>query len=146
VDVDAAELVLREVGDLTVVPLAPTLSTWLRAAALPLLRSAGPVGARLADQAVAHGEEFDMRGLGRAWPALPDDLLNFQYDAAACAVAVGWPGAELVEGRLRTVQEGDLLRTDAGPDGRPARVVTAIDGEALHDFWLRAVRALPPWS
>ncbi len=138
-DPDAAELVIDRAGELTLVPLPVTLTTWLRASELPGLRAAGAVGALLADQAAAHGEEFDMPGLGAAWPALPDDLLNFQYDVAACAAAIGWSGATLTDRRVATVRHGDLLRTVDDPGGRPARVVSAVDGPALSAFWLRAV-------
>jgi inosine-uridine nucleoside N-ribohydrolase len=138
-DPDAAELVIDRAGELTLVPLPPTLTTWLRAGELPRLRAAGVLGTLLADQAAAHGEELDMPGTGARWPALPSDLLNFQYDVAACAVAVGWSGATLMERTVSTVRDGDLLRTVDDPGGRPARVVSAVDGQRLSAFWLRAV-------
>ncbi len=138
-DTDAAELVLEAVGDLTLVPLPPTLGTWLRARVLPRLRAAGPLGVLLADQAAAHGQELDMPSLGVRWPGLPDDLLNFQYDVAACAVAAGWPGATTTERRIICERDGALLRTVERPHGRPACVVTAIDADALDEYWQLAV-------
>jgi hypothetical protein len=37
----------------------------------------------------------------RAHPGLPDDLLNFQYDPVACAVAAGWPGRAVESAQRR---------------------------------------------
>src|SRR6266508_6199225 len=62
-------------------------------------------------------------GLGLRYPALPDDLLNFHWDPAAYAAAVGWPGAVIRETRLETFRDGDLLRFRPSPRGRVARVV-----------------------
>ena len=51
------------------------------------------------------------------WPSwatlhagLPDDLLNFQDDLVAYAVAAGLNGAVVEEQRLWPVMEGDVLR------------------------------------
>jgi purine nucleosidase len=138
-DVAAAEVVLAAVGDLTLVPLPPTLTTWLRSAELPRLRAAGRLGELLARQAQAHAEEHSMQAAGAAHAGLPDDLLNFQYDSAACAVALGWPVATLTDRRISTRRVGDLLHVHDSPTGRPARVVTTVDGAALGGRWLAAV-------
>ena len=60
------------------------------------LRLAGQEGvpARLiARQGELYGADSDMSRVGAEHPGLPDDLLNFQYDPLACAVAAGWDGA-----------------------------------------------------
>ena len=63
----------------------------LRAAHLPRLRGAGPLGELMARQAEAYG--VDRReGLAEQYPKLPPDLLNFHHDPLAAAVAVGWDG------------------------------------------------------
>ena len=82
-----------------------------------------------------------MAELGRAHAGLPDDLLNFHYDAIACAVALGWPGAVVAEMRLRPVLERDLLRFRPDPRGRLTRVVVDLDGPSFTETWLAAVEA-----
>jgi inosine-uridine nucleoside N-ribohydrolase len=134
----AARIVLERCDPL-VVPLAATVQVWLRAAHLPRLRAAGPLGALLADQAEARARDHATTALGRSWPGLPDDLLNFHHDPLACAVALGWDGAtvEQVPTRLE-VREARLVMTrQAG--GLPLRVVTAVDGPAFAEAWLAAV-------
>jgi hypothetical protein len=81
-----------------------------------------------------------MAELGRAHAGLPDDLLNFQYDPVACAVAVGWPGAVIEEQRLRPVAEGEVLRFQPNQGGRLVRVVVDLDGASFSDAWLAASR------
>jgi inosine-uridine nucleoside N-ribohydrolase len=139
-DMRAAEIVAAT-ANLTLVPLPVTLRAHVRASHLPRLRRAGALGRLLAQQAEAHDDRWDMRRLGRAHVALPDDLLNFNYDAVACAVAVGAVDAVIERRRLRPVREGDLLRFVDEQHGRPAGVVTAIDADGLAESWLTAVAA-----
>jgi inosine-uridine nucleoside N-ribohydrolase len=137
----AARVVLERCDPL-VVPLAATAQVHLRAAHLPRLRAAGPLGALLADQGEAHARDQATTELGRSWPGLPDDLLNFQHDPLACAVALGWDGVAVEElptgletggGRLR------MTRLAAHPGARPLRVATAVNGPAFEEAWLAAV-------
>jgi inosine-uridine nucleoside N-ribohydrolase len=116
----------------TLVTLPATLATWVRAADLPRLRDAGPVGALLSAQLVAHRKRWG-RPPGRAVPA---DLLNFQYDPAACAVALGRVRATEEETAVRLRLDGGL---DRHPDGHPVRLVTGIDGAAFAVHWLDTV-------
>jgi purine nucleosidase len=119
----------------TLVTLPATLATWVRAGDLPRLRAAGPVGALLADQLTAHRDRW-----GRPPGAsLPADLLNFQYDPAACAVALGWPGATAEQTAVRLRLDGGLARD---PAGLPVRLMTAIDGPSFATHWLDTVTAL----
>ncbi|HZM31796.1 MAG TPA: nucleoside hydrolase [Acidimicrobiales bacterium] len=141
-DTAAAATVFREAGEVTLVMLPATLDAHLRRRDLDRLAVGGPVGRLLARQAAAHGDEHDMGALGRAHPGLPDDLLNFQYDAAACAVAAEMGVATLEELVLAPTIDGGVLRFEERPDGRPARVTTAIDGDALGEAWLASVERL----
>ena len=93
-DTRAAEVVAAT-ARLTLVTLPATLNAHLRRDDLPRLRAAGPLGQLLARQSEAHGQTHQMEKLGREHAGLPDDLLNFQYDPVACAVALGWSGARL---------------------------------------------------
>lgn len=116
----------------TLVTLPATLTTWARAADLPRLRSAGPVGALLAHQLVAHRD----RNGRPPGTALPPDFLNFQYDPAACAVALGRPIATTEDSAVRLRPDGGL---DRDPAGHPVRLVTAVDGPAFAADWLSTV-------
>ena len=83
-----------------------------------------------------------MGNLGRVHAALPDDLLNFHYDAVACAVALGWSGAVLEDTRLQPVLDGEVVRFQRHPEGRLTRVVVDLDGESLQRGGLRPLKRL----
>jgi purine nucleosidase len=133
-DTRSARVVVARASSLTLAKLPATLRAHLREADLPRLRAAGPLGDLLARQSLAHAEEAGMRALARAHAGLPNDLLNFQYDPVACAVAVGWRGAQV--GLERAVGH------QVGPGGGGPCVV-AHAGHAARDAPLRASLALP---
>ncbi len=139
-DTRAAEIVAAT-ADLTLVPLPVTLTAPLRAADLPRLRASGPLGELLARQGEAHGHDFQMGEMGQLHAGLPDDLLNFQYDPVACAVALGWPGAIVEETRLELVHQGELVQFRPGTAGRPTRMLTDLDSADFTEYWLNAVEA-----
>jgi purine nucleosidase len=139
-DTRAAEVVAAT-ARLTLVTLPATLNAHLRRADLPRLRAAGPLGQLLARQSEAHGQVREMEQLGREHPGLPDDLLNFQYDPVACAVALGWAGAAIEDARLRPRWQDGVLSFQPHPEGRSTRVVLEVDGAAFGETWLSAVEA-----
>jgi hypothetical protein len=109
------------------------------------LRLAGQEGvpARLiARQGELYGADSDMTRVGTEHPGLPDDLLNFQYDPLACAVAAGWDGARVEELRLSAQPNDGVLGFPESPSGKPTRVVTGVDGPRLEREWTQAVRAV----
>lgn len=131
---------------LTLVPLATTLQVPLRRSDLPRLHGAGPLGRLLARQLATYAEELalsasDRSSLGRSSRGLPDDLLALPHDAVACAAALGWSGITAEDVALRPVVDGDLLRFTPDAAGRPTRVATAVDADALRASWFRAVEA-----
>jgi purine nucleosidase len=125
----------------TFVPLAVTAETALRKAHLPALRHSGPLAQLIARQAEAYAREYDFETVyGRTCEGLPDDIINFQHDPLACAIALGWrDGVEISEISLRSeIIEGWLCHTiDEG--GTPTRVVTRVDSEYFNTFWLEMV-------
>jgi inosine-uridine nucleoside N-ribohydrolase len=138
-DAAAARVVLERCRPV-VVPIGTCLKATLRDAHVQPLREAGALGALLADQGIAHARDNGRAELGRAYPGLPDDLLNFQYDPLACAVALGWDGVRVEE--LPIVGDIDaegLLRMREGPDGVSTRIATDVDGRAFEAAWLDAV-------
>ena len=144
-DTRAAEIVLAS-ARLTLVTVPVTLKAHLRAADLPRLGAAGPLGQLLARQGKAHGQAHQMEKLGREHVDLPDDLVNFQYDPVACAVAVGWSGATTEDVRLRPVREGDVLSFRPDPMGRLTRVVVDVDSAGFDKLWMSAVESADPQS
>ena len=130
-DTLAAAVVARAAGDLTLVTLADTLRTHLRARDLPRLRSAGPLGALLAAQAVAYAADRDHASLAAAHEGLPGDLLLFLHDPLACAVALGWEGCRTETRSLSPVITGGVLSFREAADGRPVRVVAEVDAAGV---------------
>jgi inosine-uridine nucleoside N-ribohydrolase len=142
-DAFAASVVLERCRPV-VVPLSTTLRVTLRRSQLVELRHGGPLARLLADQAEAHAREHRMTELGTAHDALPDDLLNFQYDPLACAVAAGWDAVTIEElPVLNRLSEG-LLRMSVEDGAPPLRVVTDVDAAAFDEAWLGAVLRASP--
>jgi len=142
-DTTAAVAVFDAATDLTLATLPATLASHISESDLPRLGAAGTVGQLLARQARAHGDEYQLRTLSCAHAALPDDLLNFQYDPVACAVALGWTGARVEPISLRPQMDGDVLRFDRVDGGKVVNVVTEVDADAFAERWLSAVEQLP---
>jgi purine nucleosidase len=139
-DTRAAEVVAAT-ARLTLVTLPATLNAHLHSADLPRLRAAGPLGQLLARQSESHGQANQMEQLGREHAGLPDDLLNFQYDPVACALALGWSGATTEDMPVKPVRKHGVLSFKPHPKGRSTRVVVDVDGSAFHETWLSSVEA-----
>ena len=125
----------------TVVTLAVTAETALRASQLDALRAGDALARLVARQAEVFSEsEAGRTHYGQKYAALPEDFINFQHDPLACAVALGWTeGIETEELPLDSTVEDGWLVQRVGDGGRPAKVVTRVDGRAFDDFWLRTV-------
>ncbi len=147
-DVRSAHYVFEHAGRLTLIPLTMTVETALRRAYLPALRQADWLGRLIAAQAEAFAREYQYESLlGQTCPGLPADLINFQHDPLACAIALGWDkGVEFEEAPL-VVEERDgwlVERFAPGAQGTPARVVTKIDAEAFNQYWLEMMSVIYP--
>ena len=142
-DVTAAEIVAGAVADLTLVPIPVTVKVQLRAAHLPRLEAAGPIGRLLAQQSRSYGVDRGVSELVAGHAALAPDLINFHHDPLACAVAAGWPGVELATMSLVTEREGDVLTWRRTPEGRPVQVAVDVDAPAFDELWLSAIERLP---
>jgi purine nucleosidase len=127
-----------------VVPLAVCLEVRLRGAHLESLRSSGALGRLLADQAELHARDNKRTEIGRAFPELPDDLLNLHYDPLACAVAAGWDGAAVEDIATRIELRGDRLWMIRETGAPLLRVVTNVDGPRFEHEWLHAVERATP--
>jgi purine nucleosidase len=122
-----------------VVPLAPSALVTVRRSQLGALRAGGPLARLVADQSEALAQAQRMDEVGRAFPGLPDDLLNFQYDPLACAVAAGWDGVTIEELPVARRLEDGLLHLSIADGARPVRLVTDVDAGAFDEVWLEAV-------
>jgi inosine-uridine nucleoside N-ribohydrolase len=141
-DTHAVEIV-ASAAHLTLVTLPAAMHAQQRARDLPRLRAAGDVGALLADQSEVYARDRDMGALATVHPGLSPDLVNFHWDPVTAAVAVGWDGARVEERVLAcAVDERGVVRFVDDPAGRPALVVTAVDGEAFAREFLARVEAV----
>jgi len=141
VDATAAAVVFDNAVNPTLVTLAVTAETALRASQLGALKEGDALARLVATQAEVYAAaEHRTAEYARVYEGLPDDFINYQHDPLACAVALGWDeGVETEELRLKsTVEDGWLVqRVEDG--GRPTKVVTRVDGRAFDDFWLDTV-------
>ena len=134
-----AAAVVLERCDPVVVPLAVSLQVWLRARHCAPLRESGALGRLVADQSEMHARDNGRTELGRAHDALPDDLLNFQYDPLACALAAGWDGARVEDVPTHLELRDNRLWTTRRPGARALRVAVEVDAPRFERAWLRAV-------
>lgn len=124
-------------SDPTLVPLSATGETFLRRAYLEELRGAGALGRLIARQAEAFAKDERYEEKYKNCERLPDDIINFQHDPLACAVALGWDeGVEITPVPLRWELSEGLLRASVDDAGRPTRVVTKVDGERFSRLWV----------
>jgi hypothetical protein len=125
----------------TLIPLTVTAETALRRAYLPDLRRAGALGQLLARQAQAFAvDEQNERKYGQTCAGLPDDIINWQHDPLACAIALGWDaGVAISEIPLTFEERAGWLHEKIDPGGKPLRVVTSIDAGRFNEFWRKTV-------
>jgi inosine-uridine nucleoside N-ribohydrolase len=135
-DIHSAKVVLEQANP-TLVPITVSCQTALRRAYLPRLAQAGRLGELIVRQAesFARSEGFGQK-YGETCPGLPRDIINFQHDPLACAIALGWrDGVEMESVLLKSeIREGWLHEIPASA-GMPTRLVTKIDGAAFNDYW-----------
>jgi purine nucleosidase len=140
VDVNSAKYVLEN-SNPTLIPLSVTVETAIRRAYLPKLSQAGKLGEIMATQAAALNKEYDNEGkFGKICSGLPNDILNFQHDALACAIALGWnDGVEVKEVPLRFEIKETYLHEIPDENGKPTQVVTKVNGDKFNELWLSTV-------
>jgi purine nucleosidase len=136
IDISSARFVLEHANP-TLIPITVSCQTALRRAFLPRLAQAGRLGELIVRQAelCARLEQHEKR-YGESCPGLPGDIINFQHDPLACAVALGWhEGVEMETVPLTLETRDGLLYEIPDHDGIPTRLVTTIDGNAFNDSW-----------
>ena len=140
VDVKSAKHVIGN-SNPTLIPLSVTVETALRRAHLDNLRRVGALGQLIAQQAQAFAvdEQNEIR-FGETCEGLPRDIINFQHDPLACAIALGWnEGIEIEEIPLILEEKDGWLHERIHPSGKRVRVVTKVDGPRFNEFWLNKI-------
>jgi purine nucleosidase len=140
VDVKSAKHVLQN-SNPTLVPLTVSVETALRRIYLEDLRKSGTMGQLIAKQAeeFAIDEKMESR-FGATYAGCPEDLINFQHDALACAIALGWSdGVEIEELPLIVEEKDGWLAERIHPSGKLIRVVTKINGSRFNEFWFNKI-------
>ena len=140
-DRPAATMVFERLNAL-IVPLAVTLKVCLRRSDLPALQSGGPLARLMAIQGELHCADNKMDRLGAASAAVPDDILNFQYDSLACAAALQWDCLTVEEMPLTAGQSESYVVLNRDPAGLMRRVVTDVDADRFSRRWLESVSRL----
>ncbi|MEK7090887.1 MAG: nucleoside hydrolase [Patescibacteria group bacterium] len=135
-DVQSAKHVI-EMCNPTLVPLNITVETSLRRAYLRnLSQSVNPLAKIIAVQAEECARDWNNEEkYGKTCVGLPDDTINFQHDSLACAVALGWEGAEIDSVDLRLELKNSWLTETIDEFGKLTKIVTSIDGKSFNDFW-----------
>jgi inosine-uridine nucleoside N-ribohydrolase len=141
VDAESARVVFENAVSPTIVTLAVTAETALRASQLDALKAGDALARLVATQAEVYAaSEHRTAEYARRYACLPRDFINYQHDPLACAVALGWDeGVETEELRLNSTIEDGWLVQRVEEVGRPTKVVTRIDGPAFDEFWLHIV-------
>ncbi len=125
----------------TLITLASTAETALRQRDLEALRKSGRLGRLIARQAEAFSVDENMQSkYGKVCENIPEDIINFQHDALAAAVALGYrDGIEIDQVPLVIEENEGWVRERVDDAGRVFRVVTKVEGERFNAFWLERV-------
>jgi purine nucleosidase len=139
-DVESSLYVIQRSSS-TFVPLAVTVETALRRAYLPTLGRAGPLAQLIARQAEAFARDEGYEAqFGQTCQGLPEDIINFQHDSLACAIALGWnEGVEISEIPLKSEIRDGWLYQEIDGGGTSTSVVTRVNGDEFNELWLRTV-------
>ena len=137
VDIRSAHYVLEHANP-TLILLTVTCQTALRRAYLPQLSRSGPLGELIVRQAERFARvERNEQNYGETCSELPNDIINFQHDPLACAIALDWrEGVEIETVPLKFEIRENWLYESPDSDGIPTRLVTKIDGNAFNQFWV----------
>jgi purine nucleosidase len=140
VDVKSAKHVIEN-SNPVLVPLTVSVETALRRTYLGNLKKSGDLGQLIAKQSEEFAADENMeKRFGETCEGLPTDIINFQHDSLACAIAVGWnDGVEISEIPLKLNLKDDWLHEEIDNTGKPIKVVTKINGSKFNEFWLETI-------
>jgi len=138
IDIRSAKHVLAN-SNITLVPLPVAGETFLRQGHLESLENSGNLGRLLARQAVEFAKDANIAQIHKDCEKLPNDIINFQYDPLAAAIALGWDGAVIEKLPLIVDEENGELLERINAEGKFFNVVTSVDGVRFSEFWLSQV-------
>ncbi|MEW5907932.1 MAG: nucleoside hydrolase [Patescibacteria group bacterium] len=140
-DISSAKYIFENFNP-TLIPLAVTIETALRKSYLSQLEKSGPVGKLIAKQAQIFARDYDNENkYGKTCSGLPKDIINFQHDPLACAVALGWDGVKIERLPLRMELKDGWLYETISESGKIVSVVTEVERERFNKIWLDIVTA-----
>jgi inosine-uridine nucleoside N-ribohydrolase len=138
-DIGSAKLVFEN-SNPTVIPMTMTMETALRRSHVPALQRGDALARLIARQAGAFEAEYNNAKQFENCSAVPRDIINFQHDPLACAIALGWREGVVIEEVPLVFEEVDgWLVERVHPAGKPTRLVTQIDGARFSEHWLEVV-------
>lgn len=142
-DIRSARYVIEH-SDPVLIPLGITVQTAIRRAYLNGLRASGAVQQLIAAQAEVFAiDEHNESTYGATCALLPPDIINFQHDPLACAIALGWRDGVVIESLPLVLRERDgWLHEIIERGGKMTRIVTRIDASKFNQFWFDLVTAL----
>lgn len=140
VDIKSARHVLEN-SNPTLVPLSITAETYLKRSYLEKLKQSGVLGKLMAQQAESFAEDEKMEiKYGKTCKRLPSDIINFQHDPLACAVALGFSKSIEIQEIPLVIEEKDgWIHERIDNTGTIMKVVTKVDGPYFSDLWLDVV-------
>ncbi len=134
----AARTVFEQLDPL-ITPLLVCMDVALETLDIAPLEAGGPLSRLVALQGQLQFADSGFESLVAANPALPRDLLNFQWDPLACGAALGWDCITVSEVPLELVDRNGALSFEERPGAPARRVVTAVDAPAFRERWLERV-------
>jgi len=138
IDVKSAKHVLKN-SNITLVPLPAGGETFLRQGYLDALKNSGALGQLLARQAKEFVMDEKIAQIYNGCENIPRDIINFQYDPLAAAVALGWDGAVIEELPLIVEEKDGFIWERVDNAGKLFNVATSVDGPRFSEFWLNQV-------
>lgn len=139
-DIRSAKHVIQNPNPM-LIPLSVTIETAFRRSYLGPLRKTGALGSLIAKQAEEFALDYENElNYGTTCAGLPKDIINFQHDSLACAVALGWAdGIEKKEVSLGLEEKDGWLTERVDPSGKPVKLVTKVDGTKFNELWINQV-------
>ena len=134
-----AARVVFEQADPLITPLLVCMEVAIQTRDIAPLEAGGPLSRLVAHQAQLQFADSRFGRLVAENPALPRDLLNFQWDPLACAAALGWDCVTISELALALVERDGALAFEEQPGAKKRKVVTAVDAAAFRERWLERV-------
>lgn len=142
VDVTSSKHVLENSNPM-LIPLSVTVETYLRKAYLDQLEKADDLCKLIAKQAEVFDKKDKFAEKNKIYTEkLPEDIINFQHDPLAVAIALGYRDSITIEEFPLSFEVKDSwLQENIDPSNakHKYKVITSIDGDKFSEYWLKVV-------